>query len=297
MDKKLDMLSTAIIQKHLLSLNTSQQQALLQIGPEEGISVQDSPIGQTLTTTAAKEAISHLEGIAYKTFTSRIANTACNLKVDHVMKNKLSSWLDDRGTQRLWLYGKLATTLSAVLYKLALDKKVPVIAFASRRVDMKGVELSHEKRLINMVYSLLFQLLHQFEDDETFVVVDVGSSLGDLEASMKTMPAALKLMKYFLGFIPQCIVIVDGWQFLSNGDDIGVDECLKCFLELFHRPSGENQGAVDVRRLLITTPGAEPALNSLGKDCLDSLNVTAHVDKGLNKLSTTFIEVLLGVQS
>ncbi len=174
--------------------------------------------------------------------------------------------------------------MSAILYNVALEKKRAIVAFASRHAE-NGKMLSYEERLFRMVYSILYQLLQQLPEESIFALPDMGGQFSDLKLSMESMPLALRYMKYFLDLIPQCIVLVDRFQYLSDGKNQTVDKCLKDFLDLFETPGGEYEYREDGCRLLLSTFGKEGIVHGAEKDHkIVIFKVDNHVDRGPNSL-------------
>jgi hypothetical protein len=138
---------------------------------------------------------------------TKFSQRANSLKADNFVKNKFETWLAGKSRPRLWLQGKSSSAISAIVYREAYERHRPIVAFACRHIGSAGEELSYEERLFKMVFSILFQLLHQFEEqNEIVVVTDVDGSFEDLAVSMDSMPLALKFMRNLLCLVPQCIV-------------------------------------------------------------------------------------------
>lgn len=282
------------IQKHplelqLLQLDEEEKKArvpLLHAGPELGVPAAGADPGLNTDSTLA-----HLTSIAHDIISPGLQIKMNNLRADHHLKYKFTDWLSGKTSPRLWLYGAQAGTVSAIIYTVALDRKRPIIAYAGRHAAA-GQMLTDQDRLLGLVYSLLFQLLLQFEDDANFAVTGVDEPFTDLRLSMESVPLALKYMRYFLGLLPECVCIVDRWNFISN--DIGppVEKALKDFLDLFGKPSVGAANDDWGMRLLLGSSGNSQMLRDLDKAYVDSFNVKDHVGVGVMKLRTT----LLGIE-
>lgn len=262
-----------------MELHSLSKHNLVQIGPHEGIAVDD-----------ARQKLYSLNSIEFSTMKSGVSQYACSLKVTSIMKDRISSLLSFASPPRLWLSGKSATTISATLFKILSEKGRRVLAFAGRHVDRQGDILSQERRLIQMVYSMIFQILQQLQDEESLLLVDVGGSFRELDATIQTLPLGLKILKYLLDVHPHCIVIVDGWDFLDKSNNtVQVNEFLRTFLDMFEQDLADGV-EMDIygNRLLLTTVGVSPTLSSLEKDYLGFLDVRNHTGKGPYKLSTIF---------
>lgn len=97
---------------------------------------------------------------------------------------------------------------------------------------------------------------------------------------MKSMPLALQYMGYFLSLLPECIVVVDGWQFISQDAGEQVKQTLKNFLDLFENPP-ENSGDGDwCIRLLLTSPGNSSMLRELGQAFVHGFNLRGRLNTG-----------------
>jgi len=272
------------VASHLLSMNNSQGNSILLIGPEEGVASSVSSTDSVPTILSIKGESSHLERVSYTSMSAAISTKVNNMRADFVLRNKFETWLSGVSSHCLWLSGKSARTISAVVYKVGIDRMRPIAAVACRHVDAEGVEIKSEERLYRMIYSVLFQLLHLIEDDAA-VFEGPKERIGDLNTSITSMPVAMKMIENLLSLIPQCVVLVDGWHFVSDGNydsTSSIQSYLRDFLGLFAREERDVNGG----RLLLTTPGSSIMLRDLPREVVDSLQVTQHIDKGPNKLST-----------
>ncbi|OTA56644.1 hypothetical protein K449DRAFT_425227 [Hypoxylon sp. EC38] len=291
------LLRRMVAQGQLVHMNEHEKQerpSLIHAGPDLGV-----PPPATSPGLDRSSALSHLEGIAHEIMSTSLNTRVKDLRVDHQLKRKLTEWFSGKTINgetptppippRLWLYGDQAGIISATVYTAALDRRRPVIAFAGRH-SAAGRYLSAQDRLFRIVYSLLFQLLQQLEDVPVFVVPDVDGAFTELDVSMKSMPLALKYFAYFLSILPECVCIVDGWNFVANDAEPAAREVLRSFLDLFEKPQPVNN--LDSRtRLLITSPGNSQMLQALGKTFVDRFDSRNHVGSNGQKLYT----MLLGI--
>ncbi|KAJ4310312.1 hypothetical protein N0V84_011029 [Fusarium piperis] len=213
-------------QHQLLDLNKDEEEngqvPLLHGGPEPGL----PPAAESGSTV--ESALSHLTSIAHEIMSPGLRTRIMNLKADHHVKNIFTSWYKVTIPTRLWLHGDQAGTVSSIAYMAAQDQRRPTIAFSGRHAA-GGRLLTDEEKLYRMVYSLIFQLLQQLEDIPSLVVTGVDRPFTDLELTMESMPLALNLL-------PECIIVVDGWHFISNDAGDQVKQILKAFLDLFQKP-------------------------------------------------------------
>jgi hypothetical protein len=279
--QQIQTLPSTIIQETLLSLNAAQNGKILQIGPEQGLPAEGTGTGTSTQSIDIQEALSHLELVTHNIMSTKSFSRATNLKADHIVKNKLKSWLDGTSPPVLWLSGSEAPTVSAIVCKVALQRKRPFVAVSIRHTN---VELSYEEHLYRMVYSILYQLLHQIENG-TSIVIDNGLPVLDLDFAMTSMSLALQLIGIILSLVPQCIVVVDGWHFIENGGQVSVQQYLKALLDLFSRDEGKETD-LDGGRLLLTSLGPSSIITDLGTQHVSKLNVTEHVERGMLSLST-----------
>ncbi|KAI1408649.1 hypothetical protein F5Y13DRAFT_106702 [Hypoxylon sp. FL1857] len=268
---------------------------LLHAGPDLG--VPPAPTGPGLDRGSA---LSHLEGIAHEIMSTSLSTRVKGLCVDHHLKRKLTEWFTGKTANgetpaqpippRLWLYGDQAGTISATVYTAALDRRRPAIAFAGRH-SAGGQLLSAQERLFRMVYSLLFQLLQQLEDLSVFVVPGVDKPFTDLDVSMQSMPLALEYLSYFLSILPECICIVDGWNFIANDAEPAVKEVLRSFLDIFEKAPQPVDDLGSRTRLLLTSRGNSQMLQGLGKEFVDRFDSRNHVGNSGQKLYTALLGI------
>ncbi|KXX75218.1 hypothetical protein MMYC01_207130 [Madurella mycetomatis] len=289
--EKVTLLERELAQKKLLDMNDEENKrngtrpALLNVGPELGV---PSPVADPAVNR--QSALSHLASITPGIMNSGLQVRVKNLRADHHVKRIFTEWYSGIISPRLWLHGGEASTVSATVYAAALDRRRPAIAFASRHAAT-GHVLADQDRLYRMVYSLLFQLLQQFEGIPNLAVAGVSQPFTDLALSLESMPLALQYMRYFLDMLPECVCILDGWNFLSSDAGPAVKEVLKSFLDLFKKQpasAAEDDSAI---RLLLTSPGNSQILRQLGAEYVYSFDLENHIDTGMMKLRTTLLGI------
>ncbi|KAK3370470.1 hypothetical protein B0H63DRAFT_564625 [Podospora didyma] len=223
-------------------------------------------------------ALTHLRDMAHEIMSPAMETRTRNLRADHQLKRKLTEWFGSGACPCLWLYGDQSDTVSAIVYATALDRRRPAIAFSGRHTE-GGQQLTSENRFHKMVYSFLFQVLQQFDGiSEPLVVTGVDGSFDELDLSMNSMPLALQYLGYFIHLLPECICIVDGWNFISNDAEPEVTALLRDFVGLFERPRPSADSSESWHRLLLTSPGNNILLRGLGKGMVDSFDLKNHVD-------------------
>jgi len=116
------------VASHLLSMNNSKGGNILLIGPEEGVSPSISSTDSVPTILSIKGELSHLEGVSYISMSTAISTKANNMRADFVLRNKFESWLSGVSPQCLWLPGKSARTISALVYRVGIDRMRPIVA-------------------------------------------------------------------------------------------------------------------------------------------------------------------------
>ncbi|KAI1504846.1 hypothetical protein F5X99DRAFT_370065 [Biscogniauxia marginata] len=288
--RKLTLVQNDVAQGQLINMDDDEKKErlpLLHAGPD--LVVLPTTTGPELKRASA---MSHLKDITRDFMSASLRTRVKNLRVDHQLRRKLVEWFSGKTSSLLWLYGDQASTISATIYTTALDRRRPVVAFAGQHIAA-GQYLTGQDRLFKMVYSLLFQLLQQFDESLAFVITEVDKPFTELRLSTESMPLAMKYLGYFLSILPDCICIVDGWNFISNDADPIVRDCLKTFLDLFQKlgtATGDDDGGV---RLLLTSPGNSQMLRDLGKQAVDSFDLRNHVDTNSGLRLHT---VLLGME-
>ncbi|KAL6362076.1 hypothetical protein LRP88_05560 [Fusarium phalaenopsidis] len=281
------VVATGPAQNRLLDLNKSEEEerqvSLLHTGPELGI----PPAAEPEPTVGS--ALSHLTSIADEIMSAGLQTRVMNLKADHHVKNVFTNWYKGTIPPRLWLQGDQAGTVSAIAYMAARDQRRPTIAFSGLRAA-GGRLLTDKEKLYQMIYSLVFQLLRQLEDIPTLAVTGVDRPFTALQLSMESMPLALQYMRYFLSLLPECIVVVDGWHFISQNAGEHVKQTLKTFLDLFEKPQEDARDEDWCFRLLLTSPGNSSMLRELGQAYVHTFNLRGRLNTGA-KLYT----ILLGM--
>ncbi|KAH7157946.1 hypothetical protein B0J13DRAFT_185010 [Dactylonectria estremocensis] len=286
--EKLTLMEKGSAQGQLLDMNKEEENKvrvpLLHAGPELGVppAAAEADPGPDIGS-----ALSHLRSVAHEMMSLGLQTRVKNLLADHYIKRVFTEWYSGTSSPRLWLYGDQAGTVSAIAYMAARDQRRPAIAFSGRHAAA-GQLLTDQDRLFRMMYSLLFQLLQQFEGISILAVTGVDKPFTDLGLSMESMQLALKYMRYFLGLLPECVCIVDGWNFICNDAGPAVKQVLRGFLDLFEKPQANAADEDWYIRLLLTSPGSSSMLRDLGKDYVYSFDLKNHVGTG-GKLHTTLL--------
>lgn len=119
---------------------------------------------------------------------------------------------------------------------------------------------------------------------------------------MEGMSLALKYRRYFFGLLPECIVVlyciilmfnadqslpecivvVDGWYFISHDAGEHVKQTLKAFSDLFENPEENAGNECWYIRLLLTSPGNSSTLRELGPACMHDFNLRGQLNTGAN---------------
>ncbi|RSL82301.1 hypothetical protein CEP51_005263 [Fusarium floridanum] len=93
-------------------------------------------------------------------------------------------------------------------------------------------------------------------------VTGVDLPFTDLQLSMDGMSLALLYTGHFLGLLPECIVVVDGWHLVNQDAGEHMKQAPKIVLDLCEKPREGEDWSI---RLLPTSPGNSSMVREPGK--------------------------------
>lgn len=279
----------------------------LHVGPESGIPIE---LVSSRLVTLLQQA-----GVAYdRTVPARVTHVS-RLFVDSPFQKTISGWLTGARLPVLWLYGgdgrtgSQSANVSLGINTVMMSTKRATITFAARH-NVSEELLGPGEQILRMVFSLLIQVLHLLEEAAIDTVPMVaGTHPAELSWSSASISMALSHLKRYLGLLPDCICIVDGWNFICS--DLSAEETgyVYDFLNIFSRstarPTSTAMGSpmqIDAEpgskgsgvRLLLTSRANVPMLRQMSNDKVHGFDLGGHVgtSSGILRLDT----VLRGIK-
>lgn len=235
-------------------------------------------------------ALSHLKPYAQPPTNIATAAKPKKMKVDTKLIKKIKSWLSGEAAPRLWLSGRNYKTISAIMFEVALKRNRHIIAHFCRHHQRDGTFISHEDRFISLVYSLLFQLFTQLPKGINIPASIGGLSFNTIDGGFETVGLAISYLQELILFFPQCVIIIDGIQFLVGNDSSArVLKHVEALISIVGisstaKETGED-GVVENHvmgpRLFLGTEGNSSwIMKTVASGYMEALDITCHTGKG-----------------
>ena len=214
----------------------------------------------------------------------------------------IQDWIQSSNSRALWVRGKPqesypsnVTTIAARVVSVVLRWNIPLLCYFSNSEDddndacmrsrINPGNTSGGSILIDLIYSLIRQLINQLLPETKMHRNLTKDHFEDFDGSIETFERALKLFKQLFQYGPANIyLIIDGIERLD--DDPACESLLKflTFLEDMIIDTGSNR----IVKLLYTTAGECESLERLDDDFLEFVKPKArkakHRRRGMKRL-------------
>lgn len=164
----------------------------------------------------------HLEFQDQSRQVKRIAAKVHSLEADPETIFQLEEWWRSSHSDSLWIqespYTETPSPLAIETISLAETAGLPIIGcFCERQFDPSFVELAHTELLIRLVYSLVYQLVHTFEEQFSSTLDLSKERFSRLDRDPSTIPLALELVEDLLSLKSgRLIIVIDGIQIFDD---------------------------------------------------------------------------------
>jgi hypothetical protein len=233
-----------------------------------------TPTGTKYTPEMMKRDAVHLQRLLIPAHEIELPLIIDGVMADLEITHRLRLWLDSTESEILWIQGptEAPQTNTPSLSRVAIDTvaaaraaNVDVLWYICKRLDSSGNEITQTKLFIDLLISLLLQLIQSktcaFPND--FGVR--ASGFDSLDASPDSIPDALGLLRDVMDGSNESrhrIVVIDGLDLLDYSDDEILEDHIKSFLGILKFPS---TGA-PIKTLITTEDQTTLLLDIIGQE-------------------------------
>jgi hypothetical protein len=207
-----------------------------------------TPTGTKYTLEMMKYDTARLQRLLIPAYEIELPPTIDGVKADMEITHRLRLWLASTKSEVLWIQGhtEAAQTNMSSLSSVAIDTvaaaraaDVDVLWYICKRLDSSGNEITQTKLFVDLLISLLLQLIqcktYSFPND-----FGVGKSGFDsLDATPKSIPDALSLLKDAMADGNESrhrIVVIDSFDLLDYSGDEALENHIKSFVGMLEVP-------------------------------------------------------------
>ncbi|KAH8602957.1 hypothetical protein B0O99DRAFT_679938 [Bisporella sp. PMI_857] len=178
---------------------------------------------------------------------------------------RIQSWLQSDISSTLLIQSGQSDfekqSLAADMVSLASEAGVPFVAYFCQRVDLKGQTPGRHEILVDLVYSLIYQLC-KYSDSANKISTDLSiPDVSILDSSLNSLPEALEVLDKLFSLQNGCwLVVLDGMDILDYNDDPLVEKCLKTLIQMVRK---KHQHA-KIKALVTTEEHSQTVVNEIG---------------------------------
>lgn len=234
---------------------------------ESGTVLSDQPSPFHIYKTA--DILSHVEPLEQRFQGDIIAQYTQNnflRRLEGRMLGRFRAWTTSEENEVLWIRGQVdqerPTHVAATIFEYSRRSNLPAIAYFVQR----SPNFSAEATLVEMVYSILYQLTTLLPADFETNIDFSPERFEVLDGSLASLKGAIKLIKDLLQVGSIChVFVLDGLQRFKvlNTDE---KRCFKMLLKILSSSTSTIDGHVHLTKVLFTTAGPSRILG-------DSVNV------------------------
>ena len=217
--------------------------------PTHSRDLSPTPTGTKYTPEMMEHDAAHLQRLLIPAHEIELPLTIDGLMADLEITRRLRLWLKSTESEILWIQGHAETpqTNIATLSRVAIDTvaaareaNVDVLWYICKRLDSSGNEITQTKLFIDLIISLLLQLIRS---KTGALQLDFGvraSGFDSLDASPDSIPDALGLLRDVMdggSKIRHRLVVLDGLDLLDYSGDSILEDHIKSFLGILKFPS------------------------------------------------------------
>jgi hypothetical protein len=237
-----------------------------------------------ITPEILRSNISHLKSRYQFALLEDGIYPVAGLKADSEITSKIQDWWTAEGTEILWVQTpplhNERRSLASDMVALSRAVNFPVAAYFCQRLNANSGTLSQLDILIDLVYSLIYQICMSMTEDITSHVDLSASRFSALDGTIRSFTQALDLIRNLLSLKHGGqLLLIDGMDILDYGDDLGLRGYLKMLFEILR--NSEFNGAV---KTIIITEGHSGMI-------LDEVGWENTVDASLSDSSEGFLSI------
>ncbi|KAN0113248.1 hypothetical protein V8E51_006199 [Hyaloscypha variabilis] len=231
-----------------------------------------TPTPTKYTTEMIKRDVAHLQSLLIPVHEIDIPLSTDGVTADLEITHRLRLWLASEESEILWIQGNTVdsqiNTPSIAIDTVAAARaaNVSVLWYKCQRLDASGNEISQTRLFLDLLVSLLHQLLQSTPCD---FLNDVGAlvpGFESMDASSDSIRTALDLLAEIMVYgttqPDHRIVVIDGLDLLGYSSDNLLEDHTKDLLDRLRAPLGE----APTKTLITTTDQTTLLLDIIGQE-------------------------------
>jgi hypothetical protein len=217
------------------------QQVKLAISLKEGDRPPEYAPATTWPTTAEKlqSSVAHLESRC-QSGTLYPYDEKYSIAVHADIAFALENWWNDDQQVCLWIQGQDTSSLSSLIGEMnamALSEKISVAAHVCNEISFDGDLFTPTELVINLLYSLIYQLIHNLPADFSGAIDFDPETIAKLDGTLASLAPAMAIFRHLLSIMSSpVLILVDGFNLLDCGDDEKLQTQVKILLEGLKAP-------------------------------------------------------------
>ena len=247
----------------------SQQVRLVKSGgPGEGPPEYASATGP-ISVETLRSSVEHLKRRCQSEILDQWCDASSGVAVHPEVALALERWWSEDQQMCLWIQGPAdditAPSLVGEMYAMARSAKISVAAYFCQKINPAGIAVTQEELVINLLYSLIYQLTHSLPQDFSGAIDFNPEKMLKLDGTVASLAPAISLFQHLIsiGSTP-VVVLIDAFDLLDSGDDVALQNQIKVLLEAL-KSSTQTPGKAN-KTLLYTSEPSMTLLTELGPE-------------------------------
>ena len=238
----------------------SQQVKLAKSVKEGEVPPEYAPATWPTTIVMLRSSVSHLKSRCQFEILDNLSGAIEGIAVHPEIALALERWWSEEQIVCLWIQGSpedvFEFSLSGQMVAMARKANISVAAYFCQRLSPAGTALTQAEQIINLLYSLIYQLVHEIPLDYSGTIDFDPDRIAKLDGTLASLAPALSLFRYLLWIGPSpVLVIIDNFDLLDSSDDPELQSQVKVLLEILKSPI---QIPGKVNKILLCT--SEPSM-------------------------------------
>jgi hypothetical protein len=187
--------------------------------------------------------VSHLKSRCQSASLDCLPEVSDGITVHPEIALALERWWGEKKSAFLWVQGlpdnANESSLSAQMVAMAGMMNLPVVSYFCERIGTDGRATTQAELLINVVYSLIYQLVQNISSTSDFssTTVLVPDRFEQLDGTPASLSLAINILREILSVGPSYVLIVlDGLDLLGFPESDALDEHVIMFLNSLKNP-------------------------------------------------------------
>lgn len=193
--------------------------------------------GSSYSAEKLQSCVSHLKSRCQLNILDDISEEIGGIDVHPDIAIALGRWWIKKSSAFLWIQGPpnadIESSMSTQMVAMARTAKIPVLAYFCERFDADGTLTTQIEVLCNLIYSLIYQLVHNILSDFSSIVNLPPERFAGLDGKRTSLIPALSLFEDLLLLAPSPLIIVlYGLDLLDFSEDGLLDVQIDRFFDI-----------------------------------------------------------------